>query len=104
MATTQKQVTVGTTPVLAIAATKGRKGWRVTFVSSGIIAGNTGTLHVGRNFPPGTTTGDPNSGDLLQSSGEVKENKQYADDVIFEGDVWLTASIATQIVNTEETV
>src|SRR5712691_3275107 len=105
MATIQKVLTVGATfPVLALIGTKGRAGWRVTMPSTAIEAGNTGRIHLGRNYAPNNVLGDPAQGDVLISSGEIKEAKTHKEDTIFEGDIWLFASAAGQRAYVEETI
>lgn len=102
MPTKQVTVTVGTTPVLVLASNTQRVAWRVTFPSAGIIAGNTGLVFIGRNFPPSNVLGAPVQGDVINNGGEQREVKAWEKDRIFQGDLWLIASIAAQIVNVEE--
>ncbi|SRR5713101_3541662 len=103
MATFQQVLAIGTTPLKVLSFNLKRVAWRVTFLSSALAAGNTGRVHVGRNIAPNTVVGDPNSGDAILQSSEVKEAKVFADDTIFLGDLWLTASAANQQVSIEET-
>jgi len=102
MATFQNFFAIGTTPVKVLSYNLRRISWRVTFLSSALAAGNTGRVHVGRNFAPNTVVGDPNSGDGILQSSEVKEAKVFENDTIFLGDLWLTASAANQQVSIEE--
>ena len=105
MATIQKVLTIGSTPVLALTGNgTRRRGWRVTYISSAKIAGNTGRVHLGRNYAPNTTLGDPNSGDAITQSEERTEAKRFNDDHVFGGDIWLVATIATQQLEVEETL
>ncbi len=68
------------------------------------MAGNTGRIHVGRGFPPTPTVGEPLEGTMLTQTGEVSERKQFESDTVFQGDIWLIASIAAQLVEVEETL
>ncbi len=71
--------------------------------STGIETGNTGRVHVGRDFPPSSTLGQPVSGDILVQGSEISETKAYPQEQIFQGDLWLLASAADQRVQVEET-
>jgi hypothetical protein len=73
-------------------------------LSVGIAAGNTGRIHLGRNFIPNTTVGDPNSGDVLVQGSEMSEVKAYADDEIFTHEIWAQASAAAQQIQVEQTI
>lgn len=102
MANRTLTVTVGTSAVLALMGNAGRIAWRVTMPSSGIIAGNTGRVHVGRGLPPSTDLTSPITGDMVVQGGEVRETKQFKEDRVFNGDLWLIASAAGQVVIVEE--
>lgn len=94
---------VGTTPVLLSAGSKGRGSWSVSFLSTAIVAGNTGLIFVGRGFQPTPTLGAPSSGDVLQSGGQVGQTTSYYGDTsIWKGDIWVVASIAAQQIVFEE--
>ena len=95
-------VTVGVTPVLALMGNAARVGWRITFPATGIIAGNTGRVHVGRGFPPSTDLTTPTIGDPLQNGGELTEARQFKEERIWQGEVWLNATVAAQVVIVEE--
>ena len=71
-------------------------------ISSTIEAGNTGRVHIGRNYTPSSTLGQPNTGDILIQGGEVSESKRFPGDTIFQGDVWLVGSAADQRLSVEE--
>jgi len=100
--TFQRNLTIGSTPVLAIVANSKRDGWRVSMYSTTLVAANTGFVFVGRNIVPVTTVGDPNSGDVLFQGTQLVESKAYETDEVFGGDIWLVASAAGQIVSVEE--
>jgi hypothetical protein len=102
LATFQQVLAIGTTPVKVLSFNLNRNAWRVTMLSVTLAAGNTGRVHVGRNFAPNSTVGDPNSGDALLQAGEVKETRVFKDDTIFLGDLWLVASASNQQVSVEE--
>ena len=72
--------------------------------STGIEAGNTGRVHIGRNFAPTSTLGQPNTGDILVQGAEISEETTYPEEEVFRGDIWLTASAADQRVQVEETL
>jgi hypothetical protein len=94
--------TIGTTPALALMGNVGRIAWRVTMPSSAVIPANTGRVHVGRGFQPSTDFTTPIIGDFVSSGGEVREAKAFKEDKVFNGDLWLVASIAGQVVIVEE--
>lgn len=71
--------------------------------STGIAAGNTGRVHIGRGFVPNSTVGDPNSGDILVQGSEMSESKSYPEENIHQAEIWLVASAAAQQVSVEET-
>lgn len=102
MATRQVIVTVGTSPNLVMTANPLRKAWRVTFFSTALFVGNTGNLFVGRGRIPTATLGDPNQGSVLIQGQQILESRSYEEDSIFQGDMWLLASAAGQIVEVEE--
>lgn len=104
MATLQNFFSVGTTPVQVLTLDRNRLGWRITMFSTGIEAGNTGRVHVGRGFVPGNVLGQPNTGDVLVQGSELSEVKAYEKDVIHLAEIWLIASAADQRVSVEETV
>ncbi len=104
MPTFTRTISVGTTPVLALADNPLRSAWRVTLFSTTISAGNTGRVHIGRRVPPTTTVGEPNAGDILVQGSEISESKGFPTEKIFTGELWLTASIASQLVQVEETI
>lgn len=72
--------------------------------STGIQAGNTGRVHLGRGFVPNSTVGDPNSGDILVQGSEMSEVKEYEKDEIHRGEIWAIGSIAAQQISVEETI
>ena len=93
---------IGVTPVLVIISNQARRGWRVTFPSAGVFAGNSGIVFLGKNFPPPNTNPPNQPVDVLTPGSELKENKRFDGDTIFLGDIWLTASAAGQQVIVEE--
>lgn len=72
--------------------------------STTINVGNTGRVHIGRRVPPTTTVGEPNAGDILTQGAEISESKAFPQEKIFTGEIWLTASIAAQLVQVEKTL
>ncbi len=72
--------------------------------STAISVGNTGRVHIGRRVPPNTTVGEPTTGDILTQGGEISESKSFPAEKIFTGEIWLTASAASQLVQVEETI
>jgi hypothetical protein len=94
--------TVGLTPVLALMGNIGRIAWRVTMPSTGIISGNTGRVHIGRGFQPSTDLTSPIIGDIVTAGSETREAKTFKDDRVFNGDLWLVATVAAQVVIVEE--
>ncbi len=72
--------------------------------STGIEPGNTGRIHLGRNFVPTNVLGQPDSGDILVQGSELSEVKSFDKDEIFTGAIWLKASAADQRVSVEETI
>ncbi len=93
---------IGVTPVLVIISNTARRGWRVTFPSAGVLAGNSVIVFLGKNFPPPNTNPPNMPVDVLTPGSELKENKRFDTDTIFLGDIWLTASAAGQQVIVEE--
>ena len=104
MPTRSEFFSVGTTPVKVLDYNALRVGWRVTMLSSGIAAANTGRIHLGRNFVPNATVGDPNSGDVLVQGSEMSEEKAYPDDEVFIGELWAIGSAAAQQIQVEQTI
>ncbi len=102
MATRTLPISVGTTPVLALVGNPTRVGWRVTFPATGIISTNTGRVHVGRGFQPSTDLTAPIIGDMLQNGGEISEGRRYREEKVWQGEIWLNATVAAQIVIVEE--
>ncbi len=104
MATFQKTVIVGTTPVLALGDNPDRYAWRVTMKSTVLVAGNTGKVAVGRTFVPTITQGQPNSGDPMVQGSEIKEQKAFMEDNVFTGNLWVISDTAAQELSVEEVV
>jgi hypothetical protein len=102
MATRTFPLTVGTSAVLALIGNQARVGWRVTYPATGIVAANTGRLHVGRGFQPSTDLASPIIGDMLQNGGELAEARQFKEEKIWQGDVWLIDTVAAQTIIVEE--
>jgi hypothetical protein len=70
--------------------------------STALFAGNTGRVHVGRGFQPSTDLASPIIGDIVVNGGEISEARQFKEEKIWQGDLWLTGSIAGQTVIVEE--
>jgi hypothetical protein len=70
--------------------------------SSAIIAANSGRVHVGRGFQPSTDLTSPIIGDMLTQGAEVSEVRQFKEEKIWQGDIWLIATVAAQSVIVEE--
>jgi hypothetical protein len=102
--TLQQFYSVGTTPVKILERRSTRNGWRVTMFSSGIVAGNTGRVHLGRGYVPNSVVGDPNSGDILVQGSEMSEAKAYKEEEVYTGEIWALGSIAAQQISVEEEV
>lgn len=97
--------TVGTTPVLALAAHKRRTYWSITMLPTALAAGNTGVLFGGKGFIPSTVVGNPDPSFILSQGGQYAQGEQYQDDAnIFRGEVWLVASVAGQVVQVDEVI
>lgn len=72
--------------------------------STSLAPGNTGRVHIGRRVVPTATVGEPNAGDILVQGSEISESQSYPTEEIFQGELWLVASAAGQVVQVEETV
>ncbi len=72
--------------------------------SGGIIAGNTGRVHIGRGYQPSTDLTSPIIGDIVNPGGETREAKAFKEDRVFNGDLWLVATVAAQVVIVEEDI
>lgn len=72
-------------------------------IATGIIAGNTGKIYIGRGFTPNAVDGDPNAGDILLQASAIEEKKNYENDVLpFKGMIFAVASAAGQVVTIDE--
>lgn len=99
----QRRILIGTTPELIYNSNPRRVRWTFQFVPSSIQAGNTGRVHVGKGFPPGTVLGSPNQGDVLNAGSAMEERAQFPNDPShYTGQVWATASAADQECVVEE--
>ncbi len=93
---------MGVTPVLALVGNQTRVGWRVSFPQTAIVAANTGRVHVGRGFQPSVDLASPIIGDMLLNGGEISEARQYKEEKIWQGELYVIATVAGQTVIVEE--
>ena len=98
-------VTVGTTPIQVLQDNPARVGWQIIMPSTTIEAGNTGRVHIGKGFIPSTVVGNPVQGLILTSGSQTGEERLYLEDVsVFQGSIWIVASVAGQRVWVEEAI
>ena len=98
-----RAITVGTTAIKIFTANQKRSGWQILLGPTGIHSGNTGRVHIRKAGPPNTTLGDAASGYPITQGASYGEVQNFEDDpAVFKGDVWVTASAASQVIYVKE--
>lgn len=101
----QRQFSVGTTPVLLANGNSKRTAITVSFLPTSISSANTGVVYIGKGSPPVATVGGPTSGDPIGQGSQWQEVGQYQGDPnVFTGALWAVSDTAAQIVTVDETV
>ena len=99
----QRQFTVGTSPVLLANARQSRSSISVTVLPSSVASGNTGVVYVQKDAPASASSGSPVSGDALTQGSQWAETGQYASDPnVFRGQLWAVSDTAGQVVTVDE--
>ena len=100
----QKQVTVGTTPVILAQHNENRASISVSMPPTSIIAANTGVVYVGKGFVPRAVVGSPDSGDPINQGTQVSDVPQFdGDQSLFKGQWWAISDTAAQKIVVDET-
>lgn len=99
----QRRVIVGTSPVILANHNAQRSSISVTYVPSIVETGNTGTLFIGKGFPPSAVLGNPNQGDPVKQSSVFSISSNIPDrSDVFRGQIWAVSDTAGQVVIVDE--
>lgn len=64
---------------------------------TGVAAGNTGKVFIGRGFIPNAVVGDPNQGEILIAGSVIDDEKGFVGDTKpYKGIIWAVADTANQ--------
>ena len=90
-------------PTMILNPNAQRRRLVIQVLSTNVVAGNTGRVHLGYDFQPQTAAGNPAGGDILTQGAYVDKNEGVGTLApAHKGQVWANAQVTDMVIDVAE--